>query len=139
MTPLSEDLRRRIVDAHRRGDGTYKILAERFAVGEATISRLLRLHRATGGVRPAPHGGGNPPKISKEQYSALRELVREMPDRTVDRMCHAWKAHHGVAISRAAMLRTLHAAGLTWKKNAFDRRSNFGLQSKRNGKTSARE
>lgn len=98
MTPLSEDLRRRIIDAHQRGEGTYKTIAERFAVGEATISRLLRLHRVTGDVRPAPHGGGNPPKISKAQYPALRELVREMPDRTVDRMCHAWKAQHGVTI-----------------------------------------
>src|SRR5687767_12320146 len=87
---LSVDLRRRIVAAYRRKEGTYLDLAERFGVGPASVSRLLRRFRETGIVEPAPHGGGQPPKIPSERFSELREIVEDKPDRTIQQLCHAW-------------------------------------------------
>ena len=120
---LSLDLRRRIVSAYLRGDGTYAELAARFEVGEATISRLLRRHRERGNVERDPRGGGVPQKIPPQLYPQLRKLVAQQPDRTVEQLCHAWRAFGGERLSRSAMMRTLRKAGLTWKKNAFVLRS----------------
>ena len=48
MKALSEDLRRRIVNHYKRHSGaTYASTAARFSVGDATVSRLLRLERET--------------------------------------------------------------------------------------------
>ncbi|WP_143825720.1 helix-turn-helix domain-containing protein [Nannocystis exedens] len=57
-TPISVDLRIRIVEARVQDGQTYEQLAERFHVGRATVDRVLRLQRETGSVEPKPHGGG---------------------------------------------------------------------------------
>jgi transposase len=44
VTPYSRDLRQRIVDTARRGDGTLSQIAERFLVSVSFVTRLLR-HR----------------------------------------------------------------------------------------------
>jgi transposase len=129
--PLSNDLRLRIVKAHHAKEGSYAELAARFNVGEASISRVLRVFRERGDVEPLGHGGGQPPKISAEQYPALRKLVAEKPDRNLQQLCHAWAAHHGVRVSVPAMHRTLKKAGLSWKKNGSVRPSSFARTSKR--------
>ena len=44
---LSNDLRKRIVDAYKAGEGSYNDLAARFHVGYATVNRILARHRKT--------------------------------------------------------------------------------------------
>lgn len=127
---ISLELRARIVKAHLDGQGTYKELASLFGVGEATVSRLLRRHRERGDVRRDPRGGGMPPKVPERLYASLRKLVAEKPDRTVAQIAEAWKAFHGVTVSRSAMMRALRKAGFTWKKNGFVLRSRTGPTSR---------
>ena len=134
---LSLDLRQRIVKAHLNGEGSYAELAARYEVGEASISRLLRRYRERGDVHRDPRGGGVPHKIPPEQYQQLRKLVATQPDRTVEQLCQSWHAHHGVLLSRSAMMRTLKRAGMTWKKNGFVHRSSVARTSKRGGKSSS--
>ena len=113
---ISLDLRKRIVAAYEAGEGTYLEIAQRFKVGEATVSRLLRRCREHGGVEPSPHAGGNPPHIAASQYGELEKLVAEKPDRTVEELRSLWQVRYGVELSRSAMQRALLKAGLTWKK-----------------------
>ncbi len=54
--PLSEDLRRRVVEAVEAG-ASYEEEAEGLGVGLASISRWMRRKRETGGVAPKPMGG----------------------------------------------------------------------------------
>src|SRR5688572_19933031 len=103
--PISVDLRKRIVRAYEDGNASYEAIAERVAVGRATVSRLLRRRRERGDVAPDGHGGGQPPKIPPEQYAALRDLVAERPASTAVQLCHGWPARYGVSVSRSAMLR----------------------------------
>jgi len=56
MSPLSLDLRRRIIRAWQEDNPSVEELAERFAVGTATIKRLTRRFRETGSVEPRSHG-----------------------------------------------------------------------------------
>lgn len=80
--PASLDLRARVVATYRDGGGTYAEIAERFAVGQASVSRWLRRFRESGGVEPRPHGGGQPRKIEAEHEKALQKLVEQHPDWT---------------------------------------------------------
>ena len=78
--PLSIDLRIRILEARAKEGLTYDQLADRFAVGRATVHRLLRLARETGSVEPAPHGRRSPRRVTEAMEASLGELVRERPD-----------------------------------------------------------
>lgn len=132
--PLSSDLRQRIVSAYLRGEGTYVAIAERFGVGEASVSRLLARFRVTSKVDPDPHGGGQPARVPVEKYPELKALVAEQADRSVEELRAIWQKRFKVKLSRSAMQRAVLKAGLRWKKNASDRRSNSDRTSSRSGK-----
>lgn len=132
------DLRRRIVEAHERKEGTYFELAQRFGVGEATVSRLLRRQRERGSVEPEAPGGGFPPRIGQDQLPKLVELVAERPDATLEAIRDAWLRQYGGELSRSSLLRALERAGVTRKKNASAPRSSFVLTSARSGKSSGK-
>src|SRR5215469_16474014 len=84
MRPYSQDLRQRVVETIRRGDGSVREIARRFLVSVSFVTRLLQLHRTTGSVQPRPHGGGNPAVLGPEQLDRLRELIRLQPDATLE-------------------------------------------------------
>lgn len=138
MTALSLDLRKRIVARYARGDITYVELAETFGVGEATVSRLLRIHREGRSLVPNRPGGGFPPRIAPEQFPALVKLVAEKPDRTVAELCELWLLRRGGEISESSMKRALRRAGLTWKKKRFDPPSKTEPTSKKSGSSSSK-
>ncbi len=135
---ISNDVRKRVVEAYRAGRGTYRQLAELFGVGEASVNRWLRLERENSDISPAPHAGGMPARVPQDEYGVLAKLVAEKPDRTVIEIRDEWRRRFGVDMSRSAMQRALLKAGFTWKKNAFVRRSRTGRKSKKSGPHSAR-
>src|SRR3954464_7631802 len=79
MQPLSNDLRKRILDAVDNKEGSRRKLAARFKVNTATITKLLRLRRETGSFEPRPHGGGVEPTLDHEALERLGKLVKEAP------------------------------------------------------------
>lgn len=134
---ISTDLRRRLVAAYDRGEGTYAEIARLFGVGEATVSRVLRRQRERGSVEPDGHGGGMPARISDEELPALRELVLAAPDRTVEELRREWRRLRKTVLSRSSMLRALRRANLTWKKNGSGHRSKVGWMSTTSGSASS--
>src|SRR5215472_4314192 len=86
MTPLSQDLRERILQTVERGEESLRPIARRFLVYVSVITRLLQRHRSTGPLQPKPHGGGNPPKLSPEDLERLRELIRQQPEATLEEL-----------------------------------------------------
>jgi transposase len=112
MTPYSQDLRQRIVETARRGDGTLSQIAERFLVSVSFVTRLLQLHRRTGSVEPRPHGGGHPAVLTPDDLERLRELIGERPDATLEEC----RKHLGSSCSLATLSRALSRLGLPRKK-----------------------
>jgi transposase len=72
---LSKDLRERFIRTWNAGRATTTELANRFGIGEATVSRWKRLFRENGNVSPRPHGGGQQRRIARPVERALRKLV----------------------------------------------------------------
>src|SRR5271170_7199559 len=111
--PWSTEIRVReaIVRAWHEEKLTYAAIASLLGIGEATVSRVLRLHRETASVAPRAHGGGNWSPIRGEVAQALERLVAELPDATLDELTDALTKSVDVTTSRAAVLRALQRLG----------------------------
>ena len=114
MQPLSNDLRRRILDAVDNKEGSRRKLAARFKVNTSTITKLLRLRRETGSFEPRPHGGGVEPTLDHEALERLGQLVRATPDATLETL----RQRLGVTGSIMIICRALQKLGLPLKKKS---------------------
>src|SRR4051795_487532 len=112
MTPSSQDLRQRVLDTVRRGEGSSRQIARRFLVSVSFVTRLLRTHRDTDSLQPQPHGGGNPAVLTPEDLERLRELIRQQPDATLEEC----RQRLGVSCSLMTISRALSQLGLPRKK-----------------------
>ncbi|CAM4346156.1 helix-turn-helix domain-containing protein [Corallococcus exiguus] len=115
--PTPEKLRRAIVrDCHDEGLA-YAQIAHLLGIGEATVSRVLRLYRETGDVVPRPKGGGNFSPIRGKVTIVIKRLVTQKPDATVRELMAALTARTGIVTSRPSMQRALHRLGFSHKKS----------------------
>jgi transposase len=112
MTPLSQDLRQRILETVERGEESLRQIARRFLVSISVVTRLLQRYRSTGSLQPKPHGGGNPPKLGPEDLERLRELIRQQPDATLAEL----RQRLGVSCCLMTIARALDKLGLPRKK-----------------------
>jgi len=114
VTPLRvrNAIVRLFADGHR-----YRDIASALGVGEATVSRVLRLHRESGGLAPRPRGGGNFSPIRDDVAETLGALVGETPDATAEELRGLLESRTGVATSRSAVHRALHRMGFSRKKS----------------------
>lgn len=116
--PLSLELRERVVEAYRRGEGTYQEIADRFDIGVASVSRWLRRSRETGTPAPKRRTAFVPALIPAEQAPQIVALVEQFRDLTVDELANEWERRTGQRVSRSTMQRAVLRSGFRWKKNA---------------------
>jgi transposase len=114
MRPLSNDLRRRILEAVDNRECSRRKLAARFSVNVSTITRLLQLRRQTGSSEPRPHGGGVAPTLDQGALERLRKLVEQTPDATLE----ALRQKMGISGSVMIICRALQKLGLPLKKKS---------------------
>jgi len=133
---LSLDLRQRIITAWQNGEGTWRDLAERFGVGEATVDRLVARFRRTGSVAPDPHGGGQSALVPDEQLPVVRRLLDAAPDTTVAELAEQYRREVGLRVSRSTMSRAVARLGYTRKKRPSSARSATARASRRSTKLS---
>src|SRR5271155_175449 len=117
-SPVSNPIRRAIVGLFHEEQQSYEEIAALLDVGEATVSRVLRRHRETGSVEPAPHGGGNFSPIAGKVVVLLRAIVNDLPDATVAELTKALVERSGTSTSRSSVLRALQRIGFSRKKRA---------------------
>lgn len=122
MTPTPLKLREVIVRLKDEGR-TYEEIAHLAGVGEATVSRTLRLQRETGRLAPKRPGGGNVSPIHGRVEVALRELVARMPDATVAELAEALAQAERIHTSPSAVQRALSRLGFSRKKSPSPRAS----------------
>ena len=118
----SVDLRERVVAAYHDGEGTYTELADRYQVGEASVSRWLGLDRRTGSLQPKKPVGRPQTLVSVEGLEFIRECLEAAPDLTMVELSAAYLEEFGVTVSRATMSRMVNSKlGFTRKKGVSAR------------------
>ncbi len=83
MKPLSLDLRERIVSAYEDGEGSYAVIAARFAVGPTVVGKLVGQKRELKTLETQVHRRGRKPAVSGKKKVELREHLEKHPDATV--------------------------------------------------------
>lgn len=118
----SPEFRRRVVDAHENGEGSFKELAERFKIGEATVNRWVALKRRTGSLDPLPRPGRAKDRLVTEEGERFVERVLdEVPDSSVPELVTAYEEEFGIRMSESTMKRTLKRLGFTRKRGSSAR------------------
>jgi transposase len=110
---LSNDLRKRIIEAKLRGDTEDKIAAEK-EVNKSTITKLWALYRKTGGYEARPHPGKKP-ALSAEQLEQVTRKIDKQPDVTLQELIDELS----LPVCVSALCRTVkNKLGYRFKKNS---------------------
>lgn len=116
------EIRRAIIRVRKQGF-TYEEIAAMLDVGRATVNRILRLQRESGGIERRPRGGGATSPIHGKLAKLLEAIVTEMPDATVVELTNALIDRAGIATSRSSVQRALGRLGFSRKKSPSWQRS----------------
>lgn len=114
------DLRERVVAEYDRGR-TASSLAEEFGMCARTVKRLLERRAKTGGVAPAPHGGGPSKSLTTDQAALLKELRVEHPLDTQEQLAERLAELIGIQVSPGVVGRELRAQGIKRKSGKTPR------------------
>ena len=112
--PLSQDLRRRLVQAVAAGSSAREA-ARRFAVSESAAIKLVRRVRETGSTAPARIGGYRKPLLAGHE-KLLRELTAAKGNITLGEIKAELAARGIEAGCLATIWHTLRRLGLSHKK-----------------------
>jgi putative transposase len=117
--PLSNDLRKRIIEAKLRGETESKIAAEK-EVSQSTVTKLWALYRETGSHEPRPNPNGRKPVLSAEQLERIARKLGEQPGITLRKLIEEFS----LPVSVSALCKTINKKlGLRRKRNGARRRS----------------
>ena len=117
--PLSNDLRKRIIDAKLRGDTEDKIAAEK-EVNKSTITKLWALYRKTGSYEARPNPNGRKPALSLQQLEQISQKIKIQPDITLQELIDELD----LPVCVSALCRTVNnKLKLGFKKNAPSQRT----------------
>src|ERR1700688_3426254 len=111
----SDDLRRKLLEAHAAGKGTLRELAERFGVSVPWAWKVSAAHKRSGVMERAPqHRHGLPRRVDRAQVSAL---MKAQPDLVLRELREELERTTGVTISQTQMWRVVRELGLRLKKS----------------------
>jgi transposase len=121
MIPLSEDLRRRIIEARQAGAGSVEV-SERFRVSRRTVARLYKQYESSGDVRPKQIGGYRRSRLAKHGRAIDRWITRK-GDISLAELKERCLTELGITIGVNALWHQLRRLGLSFKKNDARRRA----------------
>jgi transposase len=125
MGPHPAELRQRVVEAYLNGEGSYRDLAERFAVSLHFVTDMVALHRRTGALAPKPHAGGGK-TLGPAGDAALWALVAEDPDATLAELQARLQTRMHRTLTLSGVWRALQRLGLPRKKSRSTQASRRG-------------
>jgi putative transposase len=117
--PLSNDLRKRIIDAKLRGDTEDKIATEK-EVNKSTITKLWALYKETGSYEARPNPNGRKPALSSQQLEQIAKRIKQQPDITLQELIDELN----LPVCVSALCRTVkNKLELHFKKNSTSQRT----------------
>ena len=115
MNAYSEDLRKKIVQALRRGMGKSQA-ARTFSVSLSSIKRYAKKMAEEGGSLAPKKRPGSKPKLDEPARRLLRTDLEERPFLSLQQRCEYLKAVASVEVSRSTVCRAIKRMDATRKK-----------------------
>jgi len=113
----SLDLREKILQAHARGMGSQRAIAEFFGVSLSFVEKLLQRVRRTGSAAAKKQGRGRKPRLDQAAHEHVRQLVKHKPDISLAELTEQIECLTGTHVSQATVCRLLQRLGLPRKKS----------------------
>lgn len=113
----SDDLRRKLLEAHDRGEGSLRELAQWFGVSVAWAWKISRQRKRTGQIERMEQRHGPPSRITATVQANLRGRVRQQPDATLRELQERLWASARIRISVQHLWRVLQRMGLRLQKS----------------------
>ena len=127
----SDDLRRKLLEARQRGEGSLPKLAARFGVSIAWAGKISAQLTRTGKMeRQAGAKRGPASKITPELEQKLKNWIGEQPDLTLAEMTQRLSQDCQVRISVSRLWTVLKQIGMRLKKSRSMPRSRTRQRSK---------
>ncbi len=121
MNAYSEDLRKKIVEALRRG-ATKSEAARSFGVSRSSVKRYAKLAEQGRPLAPKKRPGLKP-KLDGAARKLLEADVEERPCATLSERCEYLHGMVGVSVSESTVSRVLRRLGFSRKKDRWERAS----------------
>ena len=113
----SDDLRRKLLEAHDRGEGSLQELAKRFGVSVPWAWKISRQRRRTGQMERVEQRHGPQSRITAEVQATLQGLLRQQPDATLVELQQRLWERERIQVSLQHLWRVLQGMGLRRKKS----------------------
>ena len=110
MQQYSDDLRRKLIQAWQRWDGSQQELAEEWGVSRSWLQKILRRWHTTGEAQAASYRHG---PVSRVKAQRLAALVQAHPDATLAELGRQLR------VSAPTICRALRQLGLPRKKSRY--------------------
>ena len=113
----SNDLRRKLLEAHEQGQGTLPELAERFRVSLGYAKKISAALRRTGRMERREQRHGRISRVTPMVQQRLRAWLREQPDRTLVELQGQMREQCGVQLGLTRLWVVLEQLKLRLKKS----------------------
>lgn len=122
---LSLDLRKRIIKAYEKKQGSVRQLAKRFAVGSASVWRLLSRYQREGEIHPKTPPGRNK-KLTEKHASLLKKWLSKQNDLTLEELRQRLLEQEKLEVSIVTIHHACQRLKMSYKKNTISRRATTG-------------
>ena len=112
--PYSDDLRRKLLEAHDLGKGTLVELADQFGVSFAWAWKISSARKRTGSAERKPYQAGPKVRVDRE---AVRRLLEAKPDLYLRELQAELKALTGTQVSTPHLWKIVGELGFRLKKS----------------------
>jgi transposase len=115
----ADDLRRKLLQAHDRGEGTLEQLAQRFSVSAAWAWKISAQRKRSGQMERIEQRRGGGRKVTVAVQERLRGWVQTQPDVTLAELQQKLEKAHHLHVSIGRLWQVLRQMGLRLKKSHF--------------------
>jgi transposase len=136
----SDDLRRKLLEAHKEGEGSLGELAGRFHVSEGWARKVSAALHRTGQMERQPGARrGRKSRITPHAIEYLQSRVKALPDRTLAELQEDLRSQQKIEIGITRLWILLKQIGLRLKKSHSMPPSRTAKESKRNVSSGGRK
>ncbi len=108
---MSQDLRKKIISSHKKGEG-YKKISKALLMSQNTVAKVVQTFKKDGTATISQRRPGRPQKLTPSQERLLMRRVEEHRNASSLQLSKEVESQTGVTISRDTIRRTLQRNGM---------------------------